>query len=85
MSKGRSLTHLITLSQIRKPKEVMKKKKIRIKTISRSKIAIAGYYLQLAIMLPILIPFILAGSVSELIIGYWAKYKYWYLSKTTKR
>lgn len=37
----------------------MKKKKIRLNIVSRSKVAVAFHYLQLAVMSPILIPVML--------------------------
>lgn len=76
---------LTNLSQIKKPHKVMKKKKIRFNSISRSNVAVAGYYLQLALMSPILIPAMVLCSISDLIIECWGRYKDWYLAKTLRR
>lgn len=52
----------------------MKKKKIRLNIVSRSKVAVAFYYLQLAVMSPILIPVMLAQIISSAIIDAWGSY-----------
>lgn len=53
----------------------MKKKKIRLNIVSRSKVAVAFYYLQLAVMSPILIPAMLVQIISSAIIECWGNYK----------
>lgn len=62
----------------------MKKKKIRLNIVSRSKIAVAFYYLQLAVMSPIIIPAAVVQLISGLIIDCWGNYKNWYLAKTLR-
>lgn len=62
----------------------MKKKKIRLNIVSRSKVAVALYYLQLAVMSPILIPVMLVQIISSYIIEVWGNYKNWYLAKTLR-
>ena len=62
----------------------MKKKKIRLNIVSRSKVAVALYYLQLAVMSPILIPVMLVQISSSYIIDAWGSYKNWYLAKTLR-
>ena len=62
----------------------MKKKKIRLNIVSRSKVAVALYYLQLAVMSPILIPVMLVQIISSAIIEGWGNYKNWYLAKTLR-
>lgn len=59
----------------------MKKKKIRLNIVTRSKVAVAFYYLQLAVMSPILIPAMLVQIISSYIIEVWGNYKNWYLAK----
>lgn len=59
----------------------MKKKKIRLNIVSRSKVAVAFYYLQLAVMSPILIPVMLVQIISGAIIDAWGSYNNWYLAK----
>ena len=53
----------------------MKKKKIRLNIVTRSKVAVAFYYLQLVVMSPILIPTILVQIISDSIIEAWGNYK----------
>lgn len=62
----------------------MKKKKIRLNIVSRSKVAVAFYYLQLAIMSLILIPVMLVQIISSAIIDAWGSYRNWYLAKTLR-
>lgn len=62
----------------------MKKKKIRLNIVTRSKLAIAFYYFQLAVMSPILIPAMLVQIISGSIIEAWGNYKNWYLAKTLR-
>lgn len=62
----------------------MKKKKIRLNIVSRSKVAVAFYYLQLAVMSPILIPVMLVQIISSAIIDAWDSYNNWYLAKTIR-
>lgn len=62
----------------------MKKKKIRLNIVSRSKVAVAFYYLQLAVMSPILIPVMLAQIISSAIIDAWGSYNNRYLAKTLR-
>lgn len=62
----------------------MKKKKIRLNVVSRSDIAIAFYYLQLAVVSPIIIPAGLVWLISARIIDCWYNYKNWYLAKTLR-
>lgn len=62
----------------------MKKKKIRLNVVSRSDIAIAFYYLQLAVVSPIIIPAVLVWLISGRIIDCWSNYKNWYLSRTLR-
>lgn len=62
----------------------MKKKKIRLNIVTRSKLAIAFYYFQLAVMSPILIPAMLVQIISSSIINAWVNYKNWYLAKTLR-
>lgn len=62
----------------------MKKKKIRLNIVTRSKVAVAFYYLQLAVMLPILIPVMLVQIISSAIIDAWGSYRNWYLAKTLR-
>lgn len=62
----------------------MKKKKIRLNIVSRSKVAVAFYYLQLAVMSPILIPVMLVQIISSAIIDAWGSYNNWYLTKTIR-
>lgn len=59
----------------------MKKNKIRLNIVSRSKVAVAFYYLQLAVMSPILIPVMLVQIISSAIIDAWGSYNNWYLAK----
>lgn len=59
----------------------MKKKKIRLNIVSRSKVAVAFYYLQLAVMSPILMPVMLGQIISSAIIDAWGSYNNWYLAK----
>lgn len=62
----------------------MKKKKIRLNIVTRSKVAVAFYYLRLAVMSPILIPAMLVQIISSYIIEVWGNYKNWYLAKTLR-
>ena len=62
----------------------MKKKKIRLNIVSRSKVAVAFYYLQLAVMSPILISVMLVKIISSAIIDAWGSYNNWYLAKTLR-
>lgn len=62
----------------------MKKKKIRLNIVSRSKVAVAFYYLQLAVISPILIPVMLVQIISSAIIDAWGSYRNWYLAKTLR-
>lgn len=62
----------------------MKKKKIRLNIVSRSKVAVAFYYLQLAVMSPILIPVMLVQIISSVIIDAWGSYNNWYIAKTLR-
>lgn len=62
----------------------MKKKKIRLNIVSRSKVAAAFYYLQLAVMSPILIPVMLVQIISSAIIDALGSYNNWYLAKTLR-
>lgn len=61
----------------------MKKKNI-IK-VKRSKVAQAFFYIQLAVVSPILLPVILIQLMTEAVINTWVGYKNWYLKKTTTR
>lgn len=61
----------------------MKKKKFH--TVSRSKLAIAFYYLQLAVMSPILIPIGVLYCISDFVLTGWGRYKDFYLKKTLHR
>lgn len=62
----------------------MKKKKIRLNIVSRSKVAVAFYYLQFAVMSPILIPVMLVQIISSAIIDAWGSYNNWYIAKTLR-
>lgn len=62
----------------------MKKKKIRLNIVSRSKVAVAFYYLQLAVMSLILIPVMLVQIISSAIIDAWVSYNNWYIAKTLR-
>lgn len=62
----------------------MKKKKIQLNIVSRSKVAVAFYYLQLAVMSPILISVMLVQIISSAIIDAWGSYRNWYLAKTLR-
>ena len=62
----------------------MKKKKIRLNIVTRSKVAVAFYYLQLAVMSPILISVMLVQIISSAIIDAWGSYRNWYLAKTLR-
>lgn len=62
----------------------MKKKKILLNIVSRSKVAVAFYYLQLAVMSPILIPVMFVQIISSAIIDAWGSYENWYLAKTLR-
>lgn len=62
----------------------MNKKKIRLNIVSRSKVAVAFYYLQLAVISPILIPVMLVQIISSAIIDAWGSYRNWYLAKTLR-
>ena len=59
----------------------MKKKRI-IRTDNRSKIAVCLYFVQLAIVAPILLPLIAVSGLTEYILSKWCNYKDWYLAKT---
>lgn len=61
----------------------MKKKKFH--KVSRSKFAIGFYYVQIAVVSPILIPLAIIGVISGTVIDFWGKYKDWYLTKTLHR
>jgi len=61
----------------------MKKKKFH--KVSRSKLAIGFYYVQMAVVSPILIPLAIIGAIAGYIINFWGKYKDWYLAKTLHR
>lgn len=62
----------------------MKKKKIRLNIVTRSKAAVVFYYLQLAVMSSILIPAMLMQFVAGIVIEGWSRYKNWYLTKTLR-
>ena len=47
--------------------------------------AIAFYYLQLALVSPVLIPMALIRVLSGAVIDFWSAYKDWYLNKTLRR
>lgn len=57
-------------------------KKKNIVKVKRSKIATAFYYIQLAVVSPILIPIAVVQLAFEGILNGWVTYKNWYLKKT---
>ncbi len=61
----------------------MKKKKFH--KVNRSKLAIGFYYIQMAVVSPILIPLAIVGVLSDTVIDCWGRYKDWYLAKTLRR
>lgn len=60
----------------------MKKKLFR--KVSRSNIAIFFYYVQLAILAPLLFPMAGISVIADFILKRWSAYKDWYLSKTLR-
>lgn len=60
------------------------KKKYIIK-VKRSKVAKAFFYIQLAIVSPILLPLIAVHLLTEEVLNVWVGYKNWYLKKTATR
>lgn len=61
----------------------MKKKRI-IRTDNRSKFAVCFYFIQLALVAPILLPLIIVSGLTESILNRWCSYKEWYLAKTRR-
>lgn len=63
----------------------MMKKKLKFNVVTRSKIAIVFYYVQVAILMPIFIPTLLMNLLSNSVLDLWKYYKDWYLNKTLQR
>ena len=57
-------------------------KKKNIVKVKRSKIAAAFYYIQFAVVSPVLIPLAVVQLTAEGILNAWVAYKNWYLKKT---